>query len=189
LAKTRDWEDMRKMMIRLLEEKTGEGLDKWNQKIKRQNPRDVEVLQAWLENQGVTGYARSLLVMETFGYPDYLLASASQLVDAQYKDRQHLRPIFDSIVAATTAIGEVTVQARKTYVSLVTPRRTFARIQPTTRNRVDLGLRLEGVQPGGRLHPSTIHETMQVQIGLSKPEDVDAEVLYWLEESYSQNSL
>ena len=32
-------------------------------------------------------------------------------------------------------------------VSLATPRRIFAVVQATTRNRVDLGLRLEGPTP------------------------------------------
>jgi hypothetical protein len=44
-----------------------------------------------------------------------------------------LRPILNAILAAALELGEVIIQARKTYVSLVTPRRTFARVQPTTK--------------------------------------------------------
>jgi hypothetical protein len=81
----------------------------------------------------------------------------------------------------------VIIQARKTYVSLVSPRRTFARVQPTTRARVDLGLRLEGRQPGGRLLPSTMHETMRLQVSLTAPADVNPEVRRWLQQAYSEN--
>jgi hypothetical protein len=84
-------------------------------------------------------------------------------------------------------LGEVIIQARKTYVSLVSPRRTFARVQPTTKTRVDLGLRLEGQGPGGRLQPSTIQETMKLQIGLTSADQVDAEVLCWLRQAYEEN--
>jgi hypothetical protein len=101
--------------------------------------------------------------------------AADTLMDAQYADRPHLRPIYEAIVRATRDLGEFVVQARKGYVSLVTPRRTFARVQATTRNRVDLGLRLDGTKAGGRLQPSRIHETMKLQIGFAKLEDVDAE--------------
>jgi hypothetical protein len=125
--------------------------------------------------------------MERFGYPDFLLASADELIDGQYADRPQLRPIFDAVLAAAASLGEVIIQARKTYVSLVTPRRTFARIQPTTKNRVDLGFRLEGMRPGGRMQPSKIHATMQLQIGLTSPDEVDAEVHAWLQEAYNQN--
>ena len=125
--------------------------------------------------------------MEHFGYPDFLSSSADELIDAQYVDRQHLRPIYDAIIRLTARIGDTAIQARKGYVSLVTPRRTFARVQATTKNRIDLGLRLEGHKPGGRLQPSRIHETMKLQIGLSSQDEVDSEVLVWLRKAYDKN--
>jgi Domain of unknown function (DUF5655) len=183
----RDWRRYREMWIRVLEKQTGEGLDKWNRRIKKEGLEDERSLRAWLTEQGVTGYARSLLLMERFGYPDFLLASADELIDAQYADRPQLRPIFDAVISAAMGLGEVIIQARKTFVSLVTPRRTFARVQATTRNRVDLGLRLEGQKSVGRLRPSRIHETMRFQISLTAPGDVDSEALDWLQEAYDQN--
>ena len=179
---------MNDLSARLLKERTGEGVTAWNRRIAKEQLNDEKSLRAWLTKQGVTGYAQSLLVMERFGYPDFLLASADDLIDGQYTDRPQLRPIFDAIIDAAAGLGEVTIQTRKTYVSLVTPRRTFARIQPTTKSRVDLGLRLEGHKPGGRLHPSKIQETMRLQISLYSIDDIDSEVLDWLQEAYDQNS-
>ena len=187
MAKLRDWKSMNDLSARLLEERTGENVATWNRRIAKEQLNDEKSLRAWLTEQGVTGYAQSLLVMERFGYPDFLLASADELIDGQYADRSQLRPIFDAIIEAAAGLGEVTVQTRKTYVSLVTPRRTFARIQPTTKSRIDLGLRLEGRKPGGRLQPSKIHETMPVQISLASVDDIDSEVLNWLQEAYDQN--
>jgi hypothetical protein len=187
MAQTRDWQGMKDMSARLLKERTGVGVDTWNRRIKRERLEDEQALRTWLTKQGVTGYAQSLLVMERFGYPDFLLATADELIDGQYADRPNLRPIFDAIIDAASALGKVTIQARKTYVSLVSARRTFARIQPTTKTRVDLGLRLEGRKPGGRLQPSRIQETMQVQIGLRALDEVDSEVLGWLQRAYDEN--
>jgi hypothetical protein len=116
-----------------------------------------------------------------------LTASARDLIDAQYADRPQLRPVYEAIIAATRRLGDVVIQARKGYVSLVTPRRTFARVQAATKNRVDLGLRLDGKKPGGRLRPSRIHETMELQISFTTPEELDAEARRWLKEAYEQN--
>jgi len=187
MAQTRDWQGMKAMSARLLEERTGEDVGTWNQRIKAEGFKDEKELRAWLTARGVTGYAQSLLVMEHFGYPDFLLASADDLIQGQYADRPQLRPIFDAIIAAAAGLGEVIVQTRKTYVSLVSPRRTFARVQPTTKHRVDLGLRLAGQQPSGRLQPSKIHESMPLQISLTTPDQVDSEVLAWLQQAYDQN--
>ena len=188
MAKVRDWQGMRAMFERLLEERTGTGVATWNLRIKKERLDDEKSVRAWLTKQGVTGYAQTLLVMERFGYPDFLTATADELIDGQYADRPHLRPIFDAVVKAAVGLGDVTIQVRKTYVSLVSPRRTFARVQPTTKNRVDLALRLNGGKPSGRLRPSKIHETMPVQIGLSSPKEVNAEAVRWLRRAYRESA-
>lgn len=188
MPKIANWQGMKDLSARLLLERTGAGTEAWNQRIQAAHFPDEASLRAWLAQQGVNGYAQSLLVWEHFGYPDFMQASADDLIDAQYADRPQLRPILDALLAAAAGLGEVTIQARKTYISLVSPRRTFARVQATTRSRLDLGLRLEGVQPGGRVRPSKIQETTPLQISLSAPEEVDGEVLAWLQKAYAQNS-
>jgi Domain of unknown function (DUF5655) len=187
MAQTRDWQGMKAMSARLLEERTEADVDTWNRSITTEGFADEQELRTWLTARDVTGYAQSLLVMERFGYPDFLLASADELIQGQYADRPQLRPIFDAIVDAAAGLGAVIVQTRKTYVSLVSPRRTFARVQPTTKRRVDLALRLEGQQPGGRLQPSKIHESMPLQISLTTADELDTEVLSWLQQAYDQN--
>lgn len=187
MTQIRDWQSMKDMSVRLVQERTGLDVPTWNQRIRDQHLKDEQALRAWLSEQGVIGYAQSLLVWEHFGYPDFLQSSADELIEGQYADRPHLRPIFDVILGAAAGLGDVTIQARKTYVSLMTTRRTFARVQATTKQRVDLGLRLEGQKPGGPLQPSRIHASTPLQISLTTPEDVDAEVLDWLQKAYDQN--
>jgi hypothetical protein len=114
--------------------------------------------------------------------------SADELIAGQYADRPHLRPILDTVLAALPALGPVTVQARKTFVSLVTPRRTFAVVQATTKNRVDLGLRLDGTRPGGRLLPARDIGAANLRIALTAPGDIDEEVLGWLRRAYAENA-
>lgn len=103
-------------------------------------------------------------------------AGADELVAGQYADRPQLRPVLDAVLAALPALGPVTVQPRKTCVSLVTPRRVFAVVQATTKSRVDVGLRLEHERPGGRLLAARDLGPATVRIPLTRREDVDAEV-------------
>ena len=116
------------------------------------------------------------------------LPEADELIGGQYADRPQLRPVLDAVLAALPAVGPATVQARKTLVSLATPRRAFAVIQATTRTRVDLGLRLEHERPGGRLLAARDLGAATVRIALTRPEDVDAEVLGWLRRAYTENA-
>jgi hypothetical protein len=115
-------------------------------------------------------------------------SEADELIDGQYSDRPQLRPVFDAVLAALPVVGPATIQARKTMVSFVTPRRTFAVVQATTKSRVDLGLRLEHERPGGRLLAARDLGAATVRIPLTQPEDVDAEVLDWMRRAYAENA-
>jgi hypothetical protein len=179
---------MREWAAELLLSRTGADVAGWNRRAAATGLRDEQALRAWLADQGVTGYAQALLVWERFGYPDFMTASAGELIDGQYADRPHLRPILDTVLAVLPGLGPATVQARKTMVSLVTPRRTFAVVQATTRSRVDLGLRLDGTEPGGRLLPARDLGAATVRIALTAPGDIDDEVLGWLRRAYEENA-
>jgi Domain of unknown function (DUF5655) len=187
MTPTRDWGHNRDMWIGVLKKQTGQDLEHWNARIGKKKFADADRLREWLAGEGVTGYAAQVLVMERFGYPDFLTSSADELIDGQYADRQHLRPIYDAIVTSARALGEIVIQARKGFVSLLTPKRTFARVRATTKERIDLALRLEGLQPRGRLQASRIHETMPVHVSLTEPKELDQEVLKWLRKAYEEN--
>ena len=188
--RTQGWERMREGIAAQLEKKTGEGLPAWRNKMSGMRFENEAALRRWAKAQGVTGYPVMLLVWERFGYPDYLTTDAATLIDGQYADRPALRPIYEALIAALPGLGEVTVQARKTYVSLVSPKRTFAVIQATTRSRVDLGLRLPSQKPSGRLVPagSVGNGSMTLRIGLTSKKDVGAETLRWLRHAYDANA-
>src|SRR5215470_2807828 len=188
----KSWQEMREWCARLLESRTGQGVAAWNERIAAGTPHntaDEPALRKWLSAEGVTGYAQALLVWETFGYPGFLVADAEELIDKQYADRPRLRPVFDAVLRTLPALpGPVTVQARGTLVSLVSPRRTFAVLKPTTKSRVDLGLRLDTTQPEGRIQPARDLGQATVRIPLTTPGEVDDEVLAWLTKAYDENT-
>ena len=184
----KSWEQVREWAADLLLTRTGDNVQAWNRRIADAGLTGEQALRSWLAGQGVTGYSQALLVWERFGYPDFMSADAGELIDAQYADRPHLRPVLDAVLAALPPLGPVTVQARKTLVSLVGPRRTFAVVQPTAKSRVDLGLRLDHERPGGRLLAARDVGAANLRIPLIAPEDLDEEALGWLRRAYDENA-
>jgi hypothetical protein len=181
---------MRTSIADRLIRQTGHDVAWWNEAIAAGDcASDESSLRAWLDERGVTGYQQMLLVMETFGYPEYLLASAGELIDAQYADRQALRPILDAVLAVAAGFGTVEVQARKTYATLYGPRRAFAAVRPTTKTRVDLGLRIDGKEPGGRLldGSKTAGGTINLRLPLQGVDDLDEEAVRLLRQAYDAN--
>jgi hypothetical protein len=185
----RGWGEMLAAIEQRLVATTGDDVATWAERVRATGLDTEPELRAWLAEQGITGYGQMVLVMERFGYPDFFTAGPDELVDGQYAGKPQLRPVYDAVVTAALGVGEVHVQARKTYVSLVGPRRTFAVVQASTRTRVDLGLRLPGREPGGRLLPATSigNGSCTVRVGLTAVEQVDDEVLDLLAEAYAAN--
>jgi len=186
----RSWEEMRTSIEDRLVRQTGHDVAWWNALVAEQpDLPDEAAVRTWLTGKGVTGYQQMLLVHERFGYPDYLLATGDDLIEAQYADRPALRLILDAVLALATHLGQVDVQARKTYTSLYTPRRAFAAVRPTTKTRVDLGLRLDGVAPGGRLldGSKTAGGTVNVRVALATVGDLDDEAADLLRRAYDAN--
>jgi hypothetical protein len=184
-----DWRGMQQWVFELLERRTGQNVEQWNARIREGSFADEESLRTWLTEQGVTGYPRMLLVMERFGYPDYLMSTADELIEGQYGDRPQLRPIYEALLALALSLGEVEVQARKTYVALITPRRTFAVVRATTKQRVDLGLRLKDQPVGGRLESANVigSSSVNVRVGLASVDEIDDEVEVLLRRAYEES--
>jgi hypothetical protein len=190
MAESRSWKGMWDKYAHRLEEQTGDDLETWNARVRDEGPDDEAALRQWLSERGIEGYTQSLVVMERFGYPDFLEASDAELIDGQYEDREHLRPILDRLLAiAKEQHPEVEVVGRKTYVPLYTPKRQYAVIQATTKTRVDMGLRIDGQEPTGRVEQAKRlgNETINLRIGLTGVDEIDDEVARWLDAAWEAN--
>ena len=125
---------------------------------------------------------------------DYLVVDGDDdpdaLIEGQYADRPQLRPILDAVLAVLPGLGPLTVQARRTLVTLFTPRRAFAAVRATTKSRVDLGLRLDDARPRGRLLAAgnVGGGGVTVRVALGRPEDVDDEVRDLMRRAYAENA-
>jgi Domain of unknown function (DUF5655) len=185
----RSWREMYERIAAQIQRETGADIAAWNARIRERGSSTAADLKAWLNEQGVTGYPAMLLGFETFGYPDYLQASADELIDGQYRDKPAIRPIYERLIGELPEVGEVEVQARKTYVALIGPKRTFASIQPTTKTRVDIGLRFDDATQAQGLEPakSIGQSSMTHKLGLSSPDDVNHEAIGWLRRAYEAN--
>jgi hypothetical protein len=88
-------------------------------------------------------------------------------------------------MAAATGFGDdVEATPKKGYVSL---RRAtqFATLHPSTKTRFDVGLKLKGVAPEGRLEAAGSWNAMMThRVRLGSAAEVDAELLGWLRRAY-----
>jgi hypothetical protein len=178
-------EQLAQSMIDNLPEKTGKSLEQWRKLLAGSGlARHGEIVRHLKSDHGVThGYA-NLIAHETLS--EGKAAGGDDPVAAQYSGpKADLRPIYDALISAVKTFGpDVEVAPKKTYVSLRRSKQ-FALIQPSTRDRVDVGINLKGVAPGPRLEASgSFNAMVSHRVRLGKKGDVNAELKAWLRKAY-----
>lgn len=143
------WQPMVAGNQALLVRKTGQDVAFWAERARTAGIKNDAELRAWMRDEhGVAGYAQYAVSWELFGYPDFMLRDADELIGGQYANHPELRPIADALLAWASATEGVAIQMRKGYVSLHSPRRKFAQVTRTTNTAVDVALRLDAPAEG-----------------------------------------
>ena len=181
-------EEMRTAIAANLPARTGRDLAAWTEVLRLQNLPSFKARVEWLKREHGLGHGQAQVVAWEIDRPMAAPApSPEDLLAAQYAgEKAALLPIYERLTAAALALGDdVTLQARQTYVTLVRGRQ-FGVIQPTSRQRLTLGLVLPGVAATPRLRPAGSFGSGQVshRVELTSADAVDDEVLAWLGAAY-----
>jgi hypothetical protein len=169
--------------IRNLEARSGKKLAQWLdiiRKSKLQRPSEVVEL---LKTKHGLGHSTASMLFQTFkGGGAAWEENADALVEALFAGKHApLRPIYEALAVAARSLGpDIRIEPRRTYVALAS-KAMFGLARPGA-GRLDLGLMLPGVRPARRLllAKSLGSDRITHRIALTRPADVDAEVLRYL---------
>jgi hypothetical protein len=109
-------------------------------------------------------------------------------IEAQYAGaKAGLRPIYDRLETLLSGWPGVSLVVRQTYVAFARGKQ-FAVVQPSTRTRVDVGLKLPGAAAGERLLAATNtgSGSMTHRVAVSSVEAIDEELVGWLRRAYDE---
>lgn len=167
-------------------EKTGKTLQEWVDIVRNQSfEKHGQIMTFLKKDHGMThGYANMVALKareSDEGPPD-----DTSLLQAQYaKGKEHLKPIHDALIERIRVFGpDIEIVPKKGSVS-VRRKRQFTLIQPSTKTRVDLGLKLPGKELTERLEGSGPFGTMCThRVRLEDVSQVDDELLGWIKEAY-----
>ncbi|MBK9628224.1 MAG: DUF4287 domain-containing protein [Flavobacteriales bacterium] len=181
-----DVKDMEAKMLASLEEKTGKPIAHWVTVAKKSGlTKHMQILKYLKDEHGLRYGHANTVAFKALGTDAASAASDTELVDGMFKGKEHFRKLHDKLAKTIKAFGkDVELAPKKSYVS-VRRAKQFAILQPSTKNRFDLGINLKG-QPGtARLEEGAAFNGMAShRVALTNEKDVDAELLRWLKEAY-----
>ncbi len=168
-----------------LKEKTGKSLEEWMTIVRKtQLQKHGEIMKFLKGEFGMThGFANFVSLKARAA--DAGSQSAEDLLQNQYAKKENLKPIYEQLLKQITQLGkDIEIVPKKANVS-IKRKKQFALIQPSTKTRIDLGLKLKGKPTTDRLESSGPFGSMCThRVRLSQKEDIDPEVMAWLKEAY-----
>ena len=172
-------------MIRNIEEKTGRSIDDWVGVLSaRKVEKHGQMVKLLKDEFGFThGYANLVAHVARNGLEPQETDSAGG-ADLFAGRRAAMRPVYDALQHAIVGLGaDVEVAPKKAYVSF-RRKKQFALAQPTT-TRIDLGLNVRGLEPGGRLESAAGFNSMCThRVRIDAVEQIDEELMGWLRQAY-----
>lgn len=173
-------------MLANLQKNTGKSLEEWVAIVHGTGLSKHGEIIAFLKNEHQFGHGFANLVAHSALKSDAAsLSETTDLVAEQYKGKEELFPIYQSLMAEIEKFGtDVEVAPKKAYVSL-RRNKQFALIQPSTKTRLDIGLNLKDAAPVGKLELSGSANAMcSHRVRIEQPADVTPEVIGWIKQAY-----
>lgn len=173
-------------MIANLQAKTGKSLDDWLVLARASGQAKHGALVSWLKSaHGLThGYA-NLVAHKAFA-SDAGSSGEADLMEAMFAGpKAAMKPAYDKVAAIVSGLDGAEFAPKKGYVSF-RRNKQFGLAQPSTKDRLDLGLTLKVVEPSGRLEASGSWNAMVThRVRIASVDEIDAQVEGWIKQAWA----
>jgi len=170
-----------------LKEKTGRNLDEWKAHLNGRGFEKHGEFMAYLKNDCGVSHGYANFIAHKARESDASSNSPDDLIEEQYQGKESLRPIFEKLKAMILGLADdIEMAPKKTSISFRC-KRQFALVKPSTKTRIDLGLKFNDRQTSGRLESSGPFGTMcSHRVQLTSVDQVDNQLKGWLRDAHSE---
>ncbi|HNR07651.1 MAG TPA: DUF4287 domain-containing protein [Saprospiraceae bacterium] len=171
-----------------IEKSTGKNLEEWTRIILSSGlSKHGELVSLLKEKHGLTHGNANVLVHVAKQSHAGAEGNDTDWISEQYKGKENLKPWYDKIMTAIGQFGtDIETAPKKTYVSL-RRKKQFALIQPSTKDRLDVGLNIKGIAPAGLATAAGSWNSMCThRIKVEDEKMINQELIDWLKKAYDQ---
>ncbi len=171
-----------------IEKSSGKNLDEWITIINKSGKENHGELVNFLkEKHGFTHGNANTVVHYARQSHAGAVENTDDLIVEQYKGKENLKPWYEKIMSEVKNFGnDMEVAPKKAYVSL-RRKKQFAIIQPSTRERLDIGLNIKGVNPSGNVVAAGSWNSMCThRIKVEDGNMITKDLINWIRQAYEQ---
>lgn len=171
-----------------IEKNTGKKLEEWIAIVNKSGyTKHGELVNFLKEKHGFTHGNANVVVHFAKQSHAGAAEKSDDLITEQYKGKENLKPWYDRIMEAVGKFGkDVEVAPKKAYVSL-RRKKQFALIQPSAKDRLDVGLNIKGVAPSGNVEEGSKWNAMCThRIKVADEKAINKDLIDWIRKAYDQ---
>jgi predicted transport protein len=144
----------------------------------------------WLKEDFELGHGHATAIAAVVLKADVFSASKEEKLEKLFSGKKAVwKDSYETLSTKLKTFGkDVELSANEMYVNVLKGKKKFALVQVSSTERLDIGIKLKGVNASGRLEPSGSWNTMVThRIKISSAKEIDKEVMTWLKQAYEAN--
>ncbi|MEP1384877.1 MAG: DUF5655 domain-containing protein [Paraglaciecola sp.] len=168
-------------------EKTGKTLEQWKTLLATQSFSKYGEFMNFLKKEHNVTHGFANFITLKYREADAASFSTEDLITNQYLGKDSLKAVFNQLNQTIQKFGpDVTIAPKKSAVSYKVQRQ-FALIKPSTKTRIDLGLKFNDKAHTQRLETSGPFGAMCThRVQITDIKQVDDELVNWLKDAYQE---
>ncbi len=167
--------------------KTGKIPDDFAKLAAEQNLTKHGEIVSWLKTDFGLGHGHANAIVSVLLKSESRKASPDTKLEQLFSGKKAVwRESCDALLEQIKAFGsDVEISTNETYVNVLVGEKKIAILQPSSAARFDIGLKLKGVEPTGRLEAAGSWNSMVThRISISDPKEINADVIAWSKQAY-----
>jgi len=141
----------------------------------------------WLKTDFGLGHGHAMAIVHLIVHEDVLNSGTDEKLDKLFSGKKLAwRKSYDHLVDPVSQFGpDVSFSVGQTYINVLRNGKKFAIFQPSSAERLDIGIKLPGVSAAGRFEEADAWNRMVThRVRTATPAQIDTELIAWLKKAY-----
>jgi hypothetical protein len=170
-----------------IQKKTGKTADDFKAMAAKKGLVKTAEIMAWLKSDFELGHGHAMAIVHLIVHEEDRKTSGDDKISKLFAgNKTRWRKSYDEIADTIKGFGpDATTSPGQTYINLLRNGKKFAIVQPSSAERLDIGVKLKGVTAESRFEEAGAWNAMVThRVRISDPDQVDDELFLWLKKAY-----
>lgn len=167
--------------------KTGKTADDFKSLAAKKNLTKTAEILTWLKSDFGLGHGHAMAIVHLIVHEEHRNASKDDRIDKLFGGaKAKWRKPYDDLVTQINNFGrDASTSPGQTYINLLRGGKKFGIVQPSSAERLDIGIKLKHAMPNERFEAAASWNSMVThRVRITDAGQIDEELIGWLKEAY-----